>query len=343
MEDLSAGGAGLLTTFEIPIGTDIERLKFELPADDDPETGPIEVAARVARSEQEAGVGGEAEFHIGIQFVDISRELFDRIQQFVFKRLRADQKERVQIERPIAIRFDRFDDFVDEVSVNLSTSGMFIRTRDPRPPGAVFNFQFQLGEDFSLIEGRAEVVWRRRQSEGPDKMPGMGVKFVNLDVPSQQLIDRLIVQRREAEEAAPPQAEVEAPSVEPDLVEVEPETEEPETEEPVEPIAASPERQLPPSLERAEAAIVGLGQVNALRDAADRLRDELDKARRGHQQELQELRGRLEDRGRDRTPGVREAARRAQRRARERRAGGRTAASADRRRPFRRGARATYA
>ena len=214
MQDLSAGGAGLLTTTEIPPGTDIERLHFELPQDDDSEPQPIEVAARVARCVQQPGLGGEAEFLIGVHFVDISRELFDRIQQFVFQRLRSNQTNRVKIEQAIAIRFDRFDNFVDEVSVNLSTNGMFIRTRDPRPPGSVFNFQFQLGEDFSLIEGRAEVVWRRRFSEGSDKPAGMGVKFVNLDVSSQQLIDRLIVQRHEAENAAeaagqPTQAAVE--------------------------------------------------------------------------------------------------------------------------------------
>ena len=294
MQDLSAGGAGLLTTFEIPVGTDLERFHFELPAVDARGPESIELAAKIARCERLACVGGEAAFLIGVQFIDITRELFDRIQKFVFQNLRASQQDRVEIQRPIAIRFDRFDDFVDEVSVNLSHTGMFIRTRDPRPPGAVFNFQFQLGEDFSLIEGRAEVVWRRRQSESPDKPPGMGVKFVNLDVPSQRLIDRLISQQQEAEKtgegadaasqpAAPPTPGERAmpgaaatPAAETDT------------------IASGPKP--PPDLRHAEATIVGLDQVNALREAAEHLRGELDQARRQHQSDLQELRARLEDR-----------------------------------------------
>jgi uncharacterized protein (TIGR02266 family) len=282
IQDLSAGGAGLLTTFEVHPGTDIDRIHFELPAYADQEAQLVEVAARAMRSVPKAGLGGEAEYLLGVQFVDITRELFDRIQQFVFLRLRSEQKERVPLERAIAIRFDRFDDFVDEVSVNLSATGMFIRTREPRPPGAVFNFQFQLGEDFSLIEGRAEVIWRRRLSEGPDRPPGMGVKFLNLDVPSQKLIDRLIAQQEDAE---------------PRTVEAEPAAPSEVTKpEPTAAAMAEEEPPLPPQPERAEATIVSLGNFDAVRRQVGELRGELEEAHRHHEQRLQELRSRLEDR-----------------------------------------------
>ncbi len=280
MQDLSAGGAGLLTTVEIPVGTDIDRLRFELPDGGNVEEQQIEVACRVARCEQQEGLGGEAEYLIGVQFVDISVELFDRIQQFVFRRLRSNQKERVPIERPIAIRFDRFDDFVEEVSVNLSTSGMFIQTRDPRPPGSVFNFQFQLGEDFSLIEGRAEVVWRRRQSEGPEKPPGMGVQFVNLDVASQRLIDRLIAQRLEAAaaaEAAPPPEPAAPEQVQPAPPPAPAAPEQVQSApEPAATDLEADEGRASPGLEQAEAAIVGPQELGTLQETADRLRAELD-------------------------------------------------------------------
>jgi uncharacterized protein (TIGR02266 family) len=286
MQDLSAGGASLLTSFELPVGTDIQRIHFGLPQGDDVDPLPIGVVARVARCRELAGLGGDTQYLVGIQFLDITRELFDVIQQFVFQGLRNSQTDRVPIERPIAIRFDRFDDFVDEVSLNLSTTGMFIQTRDPRPPGAVFKFQFQLGEDFSLIEGRAEVVWRRRHREGPDKLPGMGVKFLNLDVPSQQLINRLIKQRQDApaaSEAEPQPTAAGAEPTEPDRVEVVTE-------------AAAGTRLPPPELEEAEATIVSLSQVNELRNETGRLTDELEEARRGHERQLQELRAGLEDR-----------------------------------------------
>jgi uncharacterized protein (TIGR02266 family) len=246
MQDLSAGGAGLLTSREIPVGSEIEWLRFELPASGDDAALPIEMPAKVARCLRQTEIGGEFEYLIGIQFVDISRELFDRIQKFVFKQLRADEKVRVPIERPIAIRFDRFDDFVEEMSVNLSSSGMFIRTRNPRPPGSVFDFQFQLGDDFSLIEGRAEVIWRRR-SEGPDKPPGMGVKFASLDVSSQRLIARLVAQKRQQQDEQPGAA---ASETEPTAIEPKPDaTPAPAAATPTG--AAAHDRPTPPDLEQA--------------------------------------------------------------------------------------------
>ncbi|MFQ5350955.1 MAG: PilZ domain-containing protein, partial [Thermoanaerobaculia bacterium] len=295
MVDLSAGGAALLTLAQIPVGTEIETLRFGLPAGDDKEEPqPIAVAGRVARSEQLEGVGGEAQFQIGVQFVDITRELYDRIQQFVARQLREGQKERVPIERPIAIRFDRFDDFVDEVSVNLSTTGMFIRTRDPRQPGSVFNFQFQLGEDFSLIEGRAEVVWQRQHGEGADKPPGMGVKFLDLDVSSQQLIDRLTAQKQEAEaddegDSQPAAEELAPDELHPQEVAIAEDTEEATLD-------LAPVEEPPQVASVDEASFVDAEEVDALRQAANQLREELAETRRDHEQELRELRASLEDR-----------------------------------------------
>jgi uncharacterized protein (TIGR02266 family) len=99
---------------------------------------------------------------------------------------------RVPLENRIQLKFDRFSGFVSEYTANLSPSGVFIKTRDPKPPGTVLEFEFRLGDGFELIRGRGEVIWNRRQEEGTARPAGMGVRFLELSPGSRELIYRLV-------------------------------------------------------------------------------------------------------------------------------------------------------
>jgi uncharacterized protein (TIGR02266 family) len=110
----------------------------------------------------------------------------------------------VTLHRPVSIRFDRFDEFVDELSENVSMSGMFIRTNDPKSPGTVFDFSFQLGDDFALVEGRAEVVWTRRKTLDAERPAGMGVRFFDVDDRSRNVIKSLVEKSTDQKGAAKP-------------------------------------------------------------------------------------------------------------------------------------------
>ncbi len=212
--NLSAGGAAMMVERAPAAGAEMAGLRFTLPAEGGHEAIAIEVGAVVVRSEPRPLVGRQDNRLLGLQFVDMEEQAFHAVQQFVFRRLMgtagADAatpaSPRLRMERPISVRYENLEEFFDEVSVDLSESGMFLRSTDPRPPGAVFNFRFQLGEDLSLIEGRAEVVWTRRKPEGRDRPAGMGVRFLNLDVASRQLIRRLVEQRQKAESPLEPAA-----------------------------------------------------------------------------------------------------------------------------------------
>jgi xylose isomerase len=57
---------------------------------------------------------------------------------------------RVSLEREIAIRVPRFDTFVTEYSQNISTTGMFIVSDKPQPPGTTFSFEFSVADDWKL-------------------------------------------------------------------------------------------------------------------------------------------------------------------------------------------------
>jgi uncharacterized protein (TIGR02266 family) len=76
---------------------------------------------------------------------------------------------------------------VDTELVNLSRSGMFLATRGTLlEVGVVVEFQFTL-DDLVVMKGTAQVV--RLALEGER---GMGVRFVDLDPESRELVDRIV-------------------------------------------------------------------------------------------------------------------------------------------------------
>lgn len=113
---------------------------------------------------------------------------------------------------PIRYRYQSFIEFVETQSVNVSRSGMFVATADPLPVGTILDFQFTLADGFALLKGRAEVV---RVTGGP--VPGMGVRFQDLDEGSRTLIDRIVeVNASEGKKPTVP-AELADPGAAPDF------------------------------------------------------------------------------------------------------------------------------
>jgi molecular chaperone DnaK len=99
---------------------------------------------------------------------------------------------RVPLAHRIQLKFDRFSGFINEYFSNLSPGGIFIRTDTPEPPGQLLDFEFRLGDGYELIHGRGEVVWARERGEGPERPPGMGVRFLELSPGSKDLIYKIV-------------------------------------------------------------------------------------------------------------------------------------------------------
>src|SRR6202158_744617 len=99
---------------------------------------------------------------------------------------------RVPLAHRIQLKFDRFSGFINEYFSNISPGGIFIRTDTPEPPGQLLEFEFRLGAGYELIRGRGEVVWARQRGEGPERPPGMGVRFIELSPGSKDLIYKIV-------------------------------------------------------------------------------------------------------------------------------------------------------
>ncbi len=94
----------------------------------------------------------------------------------------------------VQFRFDTFDEFLAEYSVNISPGGIFVKTDEPREEGSVIYLQFALKDGSKLIEGMGRVV-RVNPPGDPQRPPGMGIEFMNFDDESMALIAEIIAQR----------------------------------------------------------------------------------------------------------------------------------------------------
>ena len=108
------------------------------------------------------------------------------------------KEKRTPITLKIKFKSGSLDQFVERYSVDVSQGGIFIRTKDPLPIGTKLRFEFQLQDASSLITGEGSVVWVRKPDTTHTGVaaPGMGVHFDKLTGPSQQVLERILNEKK---------------------------------------------------------------------------------------------------------------------------------------------------
>lgn len=102
--------------------------------------------------------------------------------------------ERAPLSLLVQFRFNTFEDFLAEYSVNISVGGIFIKTNDAKPEGSIIYLQFSLKDGSRLIEGMGRVV-RVNAPGDAGRVAGMGIEFVNFDDESMELIEEIVASR----------------------------------------------------------------------------------------------------------------------------------------------------
>ncbi len=98
-----------------------------------------------------------------------------------------EREPRVPVAMLVQYRFDPLEDFVADYSANLSTSGIFVHTDQPRKVGTTVYLMLTLRDGARLIEGYGRVA-----RVGKDRgRPGMGIQFVSFDEDSMALVRRV--------------------------------------------------------------------------------------------------------------------------------------------------------
>ncbi len=99
---------------------------------------------------------------------------------------------RVPIDCAVDLRLDPASDWHRTSASNISMSGMFLRSAEMHPRGAVLDIKFVLQNGQPPIEAQVEVLWSRVRDFGPEAPKGLGVRFLELDLESKYTISRLV-------------------------------------------------------------------------------------------------------------------------------------------------------
>src|SRR3954468_24733726 len=90
----------------------------------------------------------------------------------------------------VQYRFNSFEDFLAEYSLNISPGGMFIRTDKPLEEGAMVYLQFSLKDGSRLIEGMGKV-FREKSAGVKDQPAGISREFADFVDESMSLMQEI--------------------------------------------------------------------------------------------------------------------------------------------------------
>ena len=103
-----------------------------------------------------------------------------------------DRRKQLRARISLKVTYSTAKSFASNYIFNLSTGGLFIKTKEPLGPGEKLKLKIFLPDREKELELFGEVIWIRREEQVTEKgpyPPGMGVKFLN---PSTEDIKRII-------------------------------------------------------------------------------------------------------------------------------------------------------
>ncbi len=96
---------------------------------------------------------------------------------------------RVPVTVKVQYRFDARQEFRSGEGTDLSTSGVFVHTEQPRQVGSMVFLKLALPDGSRLAEGFGRVA---RVGRDPSGHQGMGVQFIHFDDQSMDIVEEII-------------------------------------------------------------------------------------------------------------------------------------------------------
>ncbi len=82
---------------------------------------------------------------------------------------------------------------------NISASGMFIASVNPKEPGQAYQVEIPLPAPIhKTIQCTCEVIWKRQFEKKCPHEPGMGLRFVDLEADVADAIERWVLESTDA-------------------------------------------------------------------------------------------------------------------------------------------------
>lgn len=93
---------------------------------------------------------------------------------------------------PVLLSIQGANKFKIDYTTDMSVGGLLIQTEAPMDKGIVLDVRFRLPGAIKLIETKGEVVWSHKYTPGSevtqDTLPGMGIRFTELDEQSRHYL-----------------------------------------------------------------------------------------------------------------------------------------------------------
>lgn len=102
------------------------------------------------------------------------------------------RQEHPRTEVEIEVQYRTEQEFLSAYSRNISGGGIFVWTPQPLPPNHAVHLRFSLPGIAHPFEVSGIVVWSNPGSSRSFLPSGMGIKFVDLDPRSRELIDEFV-------------------------------------------------------------------------------------------------------------------------------------------------------
>src|SRR5262245_54610714 len=79
---------------------------------------------------------------------------------------------------------------------NISQSGLFIASINPRLPGEKFTISFRVPDTQISVRCRCEIIWMRKFNPKTKEDPGYGVRFLDIPQETAQAILDWVIQKK---------------------------------------------------------------------------------------------------------------------------------------------------
>jgi molecular chaperone DnaK len=102
----------------------------------------------------------------------------------------------------LKLGFVSADEFLDKYGAFLSRGGIYLRIKEPKPPGTRIRLDLRLADGQPVLKGWGVVDFVT--GRGGQGVPGMGIRFTEMSAESQALIEKLCQRRPTAAFPDPP-------------------------------------------------------------------------------------------------------------------------------------------
>ena len=103
-----------------------------------------------------------------------------------------EKREHARARLKVEVTYKTADVFTSNLSINISTGGIFIKTPKPPPMGTMLDLEFSLPDQHKTIKADGKIVWVQHPSAKSSMPAGMGIKFRQISAEDLQEISEYV-------------------------------------------------------------------------------------------------------------------------------------------------------